>query len=244
MNTTDTGKIGQGAGAGAGMEAASGRTELFGRLSEEHFRTAMEHSAIGMALVGLDGKWLKVNEALCRLVGYTEEELLRIDFQTITHPDDLDADLAQVQRMLAGEIETYQMEKRYFHKMGRIVWILLTVALARDAEGRPGYFISQIQDIGQRRQAEEMMRRDAQIFAQLQDCVLCTDFAGKITYWNEAATNLHGWTAEEMHGHSVFDMFPPETREAVEREFAAFGDRPELSGVFWVLNKDHSRVWV
>jgi PAS domain S-box-containing protein len=239
----DTNKPGE-AEAGAVDEAANGRTELFGRLSEKHFRTAMEHSAIGMALVAPDGKWLKVNEALCRLVGYTQAELLRIDFQTITHPEDLDADMAQVRRMLAGEIETYHMEKRYIHKSGRIVWILLTVALARDGEGRPEYFISQIQDISQRRQAEEMMRRDAQIFAQLQDCVLCTDFAGRITYWNEAATRLHGWTAEEMHGNSIFEMFPAATRGAVEGEFAAFGERPELSGVFWVLNKDHSQVWV
>ena len=238
----DTDKKDQNAGAGAGI--ANGEAELFGRLSEEHFRAAMEHSAIGMALVGLDGKWLKVNQALCRLVGYTEAELLRIDFQTITHPEDLDRDLAQARRMAAGEIATYHMEKRYFHKSGRVVWILLTVAMARDAAGRPAYFISQIQDITQRREAEEMMRRDAQIFAQLQDCVLCTDFSGKITYWNDAATRLHGWTAEEMQGHSIFDMFPPETRAAVEREFALFGERPELSGVFWVKNKDDSQVWV
>ncbi len=240
----DTGDMGRKGGSGAGVEAANGGAELLGRLSEEHFRAAMEHSAIGMALVGLDGRFLKVNQALCRLVGYTEAELLRIDFQTITHPEDLDRDLAQAQRMVAGDIATYHMEKRYFHKTGRIVWILLTVALARDGEGKPAYFISQIQDITQRREAEELMRRDAQIFAQLQDCVLCTDFAGRITYWNEAATRLHGWTAEEMQGHSIFDMFPPETRVAVEREFAAFGDRPELSGVFWVKNKDDSQVWV
>src|SRR5262249_16106072 len=122
------------------------------------------------------------------------------------------------------------------------VWVLLDVTLVRDAAGAPRYFISQIQDITQRREAEAVMRRDLQIFAQLQDCVLCTDFSGNITYWNDAATRLHGWTAAEMHGHCIFDMFPPETRSAVQKEIASFGARKDLTGVFHVCNKDGSRV--
>src|SRR5918999_5296968 len=84
------------------------------RASEERFRSAVHYSAIGMALVAPDGRFLEVNPALCRLVGYTRDELLARTFQDITHPDDLEADLRFVRRMLAGEIETYQMEKRYF----------------------------------------------------------------------------------------------------------------------------------
>jgi len=116
------------------------------RRSEDQFRSAMEDSPIGMALVAPNGHWLKVNKALCAIVGYTEEELLVTDFQSITHPDDLDADLSQVRRILAGEIKTYQMEKRYIHKDGRLIWILLNVSLVRSDEGQPLYFISQIQD--------------------------------------------------------------------------------------------------
>ncbi|MEM6841416.1 MAG: PAS domain S-box protein [Bacteroidota bacterium] len=110
------------------------------------FRLAMEHSAIGLALLDPDGRWLKVNKALCDIVGYTESELLKIDFQTITHPDDLEADLDVVSRLLAGEIETYNLHKRYYHKKGHIIWILLTVSLVRDEHNQPLYFISQIQD--------------------------------------------------------------------------------------------------
>lgn len=100
-----------------------------------------------MALVAPDGKWLKVNRAVCAITGYSEAELLERTFQDITHPDDLDLDIANVHRMLAGEIASYQMEKRYFRRDGAIVWVLLSVSLVRDDEARPRFFISQIQDI-------------------------------------------------------------------------------------------------
>lgn len=131
------------------------RTEDALRESQERFSSAFKDAAIGMALVGTDGQWLQVNPALCALVGYTEQELLATTFQAITHPDDLDADLAFLRQMLAGEIPTYHMEKRYFHKQGHIVWILLIVSLVRDPFGQPLYFISQIQDITDRKRVED-----------------------------------------------------------------------------------------
>jgi len=122
------------------------------RHSEEQFRSAMQFSAIGMALVALNGQWLEVNQAICDIVGYSKEELLATDFQSITHPDDLAADLAFVEQLVRGDRQTFQMEKRYIHKQGRQVWILLNVSLVRDDAGQPRYFISQIQDITERRQ--------------------------------------------------------------------------------------------
>jgi PAS domain S-box-containing protein len=127
-------------------------------LSEERFRNAVEYSAIGMSLVAPDGRWVKVNPALCKIVGYTQEELLARTFQDITHPDDLAGDLVQVGELLAGRITHYSMEKRYFHQTGRIVWILLNVSLVRDLTGEPLYFVSQIMDITERKQAEGLMR--------------------------------------------------------------------------------------
>src|SRR5262249_43558640 len=97
------------------------------RLAEERFRNAFEEAPIGMSLVAPDGRWVRVNRASCEIVGYSEQELLGLTFQDITHPDDLDADLEYVRQMLAGEIRTYRMEKRYFHKDGHIVWINLSV---------------------------------------------------------------------------------------------------------------------
>ncbi len=124
-------------------------------VEEEKFRNAFEFAPIGLALVAPDGRWLRVNRAICDILGYSEEELLAIDFQTITHPGDLGADLDNVLRVLDGTLVSYQMEKRYFHKSGRVVVVLLSVSLVRDASGAPRFFVSQIQDIGSRKVAEE-----------------------------------------------------------------------------------------
>jgi two-component system, sensor histidine kinase and response regulator len=121
----------------------------------EAIRAAFDFAAIGMAVVGTDGQFLRVNRALCEIVGRAEPDLVGRTFQSITHPDDIDRDVAQMRRMLAGEIPSYEMEKRYFHDDGHVVWVLLGVQLARDAQGRPLYFLSQIQDISARKKAEE-----------------------------------------------------------------------------------------
>jgi PAS domain S-box-containing protein len=143
--------------AGA-LGAALGRQLVIDELrgSEEIFRTAMEMASIGMALVKPDGRFLKVNAALCELMGYDEADLLANDFQSITHPEDLDSDLKLVQSALAGDIDRYRLEKRYYHKTGRIVWVLLSVSLVRNRAGLPSYFITQIQDIGEQREMERI----------------------------------------------------------------------------------------
>jgi len=117
------------------------QTEDMLRSSEARFRGAFDFSAIGMSLVSLDGRWLEANPALCQIVGYSEKELLTKTFQEITHPDDLETDLAYVRQILAGEILAYKMEKRYFHKSGHVVWVLLSVSLVRDIQNQPLYFV-------------------------------------------------------------------------------------------------------
>ena len=124
------------------------------RESEERFRCAFDHAPIGMAIVGLDGRWLKVNRALCEIVGYAEHELLDGLFQDITHPEDLAADLALVRQLLTGQARCSHMTKRYLHRGGRVVWIVLSVSLVRDAAGAPLYFISQVQDVTERKRVE------------------------------------------------------------------------------------------
>lgn len=122
--------------------------------SEQRFRIAFNDAAIGMALISPEGTFLQVNRSLCEIVGYSEAEIKMIDFQSITHPDDLDANLSYVRQMLDNEICTYQMEKRYIHKCGQIVWILLSVSLVRDKLGKPLYFIAQIQNISDAKHRE------------------------------------------------------------------------------------------
>src|SRR5262249_26365237 len=140
------------------------RAEEALRNSEERYRQVEEHAPTGLALVALDGRWVRVNPALCALLGYSGDELLGRTFQDVTHPEDRDT--ALYERLLAGELPTYQREERYVRKDGRVVWILLSVSLVRDAAGRPLYAISQVQDITARKRAEEALRRANEELAQ------------------------------------------------------------------------------
>jgi PAS domain S-box-containing protein len=128
------------------------------RESEERFRTAFHQAAVGIAHVGLDGRWLLVNQRLCDIVGYQPEELELMAFQDITHPDDLDLDLKYVHEMLVGNIQTYTMEKRYFRKDGSLVWVNLTVSLTHTASGKPKYFISVVEDISDRKHSQRQIQ--------------------------------------------------------------------------------------
>ncbi|MCA8932569.1 MAG: PAS domain S-box protein, partial [Rhodospirillaceae bacterium] len=127
--------------------------------SEQRFRGAFETAPHGMALVDTDGRFLAANDALCKMLGYSTEELLRTDFQSITDPEDLQVDLGYVRRMLAGEIRSFQMEKRYIHKDGHTIWGLLSVSLVRALDGSPIHFVSQVLDLTDRRRTEEQLRQ-------------------------------------------------------------------------------------
>ena len=128
------------------------------RETEEQFRNAFDHAAIGMALVSPQGAWLRVNRSLCELVGYSEQELLNSNFQAFTHADDLGNDLANLYRMMQGETPTCQVEKRYVHRQGQIVWVLNSVSLVRDSDNNPAHFIFQLQDITERKRAEAALQ--------------------------------------------------------------------------------------
>ena len=135
------------------------RAELTLRAGEELNRATFEQAAVGIAHVGTDGRWLRVNDKLCAIVGYPREGLLEMTFQDITHSEDLETDLDYVRRVLSGEINTYSMEKRYFRKDRCLVWINLTVSLVRTAAGEPKHFISVVEDITERKRVEEEMQR-------------------------------------------------------------------------------------
>ncbi len=136
--------------AGLGLRRAAAERQS----AETHFRSAFEDAGIGMALVGLDGRFLRVNRALCEIVGYGETELLATNFQQITHADDLQEDLGLVRELVEGRRRTYRMEKRYLHRAGHVVWTTLTVSLVRGPDGAPGHFISQIEDTTARKRLE------------------------------------------------------------------------------------------
>src|SRR5690606_20441304 len=121
---------------------------------EIRFRTIFERASVGIALLATAGRWRQVNGKLCDIIGYTHQELWNLSFQDITHPEDLDADLALVAQLLAGEIDHCTLEKRYIRRDGQTVWINLCVSLIRDIDGRPQQFIAIVEDINSRKQAE------------------------------------------------------------------------------------------
>ena len=151
------------------------RAESAFRVSEERFAQSFEHAPIGMALVSLQGRWLQVNPAMSKILGYSAKELSDIDFQTVTHPEDLTQDLDLVRQTLSGEISSYQMEKRYFHKDGHEVFALLSVSLVHGEGGKPLYFVSQIVDISGRKNAELQLessfKKLGQANAKLEDAI-------------------------------------------------------------------------
>jgi PAS domain S-box-containing protein len=130
------------------------------RTAQRRFRSVFEYSAVGMALVGKDGRWLAVNRSLCEMLGYSEQELLATNFQLLTHPDDLVADLSYARRVFAGEIPFYHMEKRYIHKQGHVVWVTLTGSAVPDASGKISYGVAQVQDITVKKNVEAALGRD------------------------------------------------------------------------------------
>ncbi|WP_312240089.1 diguanylate cyclase [Pantoea sp.] len=165
--------------------------------SETRFRHAMEYSAIGMALVAPQGDWLQVNQSLCRTLGYSAAELEKTTFQQITHPDDLVNDLRQIEKILNGEAESYTLEKRYFRKDGEIVWARLTVSLVRDARQQPLYFISQIIDISELKQSEQVNRR-------LMERITLANEAGGVGVWEwNLVTNEMNW---DKRMYALYDV--------------------------------------
>ncbi|MBE9045196.1 PAS domain S-box protein [Pleurocapsales cyanobacterium LEGE 10410] len=136
-------------------------------MSEVRFRSTFEQAAVGIAHVAPDGRWLRVNQKFCQIVGYTKPELLQKTFQEITHPEDLQLDLEYIRQMLSGEIESFSIEKRYLRQNNTVVWINLTVSLVRNSAGEPDYFISVVEDISDRHELKVSLQKSLRRLSNL-----------------------------------------------------------------------------
>jgi PAS domain S-box-containing protein len=253
--------------AGAAVRMIGGMTDQTDRKraeqalqeSEERFAGAFEHAPIGVALVSPDGRWLKVNRAICNLVGYSEAELLTRTFQDITYPEDLEIDLENVRRMIAGEIRTYQMEKRYVHASGHLVSVLLNVSLVRNSENEPRYFISQIQDITSRKEAEaarklseKALRESHDQFQLLADNItdafwIRSPDMRELHYISPAFERIWGRSAASMYGNPQLwaELVLPEDRERVHQSFAALkGEARSLDIEYRIVRPDGEIRWI
>lgn len=220
--------------------------------SQQLLDNAFELSLIGNALVTPEGDWIKVNPALCQMLGYAESELLQTNFRDITYPEDLAADQNYIDQLLCDEIHACEFEKRYIHRHGHIIWALLSVSLVRDSEGQPLNFIVQIQDITGRKQAEETLRsmneqlelavnerttelekayaRLKKSKAQYQDLYdHAPDMYGsvdikskKIIRCNQTLMQELCYCKKEVLGRPIFELYHPDCHPQAERAFQTF----------------------
>jgi two-component system sensor histidine kinase/response regulator len=186
--------------------------------SEKRFRETFDEAPIGIALVAPDGRWLQVNHALCAIVGYTADELLSLTFQDVTHPDDLEADLELLQRTLAEDVPTHQMEKRYIHKRGHQVWIKLSVALVRDGDGTPAHFVSHIEDITHAKEIELALRENTRMLDESQSVAGLGSWGWNLEtgepWWSDQQFRLYGFdpSLEVPTSEQLLERVHPEDR--------------------------------
>jgi PAS domain S-box-containing protein len=190
------------------------------RESEERFRATFEQAAVGVAHVGPDGRWLRVNDELCEITGYPRTELSGMTFQDITHPDDLQKDLDHLNRLLVGEIRSYSTEKRYLRKDGSVVWINLTVSAVVDTSGHLKYFITNIVDVTERKEAQEALsqseeRYRAVVEQSAEGLYLVDGDTKRILETNPTLQNMLGYTAAELRGMELHEIVA-HAREDVE----------------------------
>jgi PAS domain S-box-containing protein len=197
--------------------SARSQEERRRREAERQFETAFARAAAGMALCGIDGRWLRANQAFCELTGYEPEELYALTFADITHPDDLEATLEADTSLLMGEVNGYELEKRYVRKDDEPVWVSLAVGLLRGEDGEPVHYIVNAQDISLRKRMEEDLARSAHGAAVDRDLMCMVSGGGRIErlqgHWREVL----GWGGEELCGHELVEYVHPDDRAETVR---------------------------
>ena len=200
-----------------------------GGISAQEFQTTFNLAAVGIAHVGLDGQWLRVNRQMCDMLGYTREELLASTFRAVSYAEDLDKDDALLQETLDGKRSAYTLEKRYVRKDGSPVWVSNHVSAVKSRDGKVHEAIAVVVDITERRRALAAERRLAAIISSSEDAILGIDLDMMITDWNVGAEKVYGYSADEVVGRSVAILIPDdrvdEERRIIERIKA--GERVE-----------------
>ncbi len=180
--------------------------------SEANFRSSFEYAGIGMAIVSLTGRWLRVNPMLQRMLGYTEQELRRTTFLEMTHPDHREDDVQRMAALKSGSIEVYNAEKRYLHKNGSVIWGNVNVSVVKNAVGEPFYFVAQIEDITARKTISDQLTESAnvlQLFVEHSPAALAmVDKDMRYLQVSKRWIIDYGLTEKDIIGKSHYEIFP------------------------------------
>jgi PAS domain S-box-containing protein len=176
-------------------------------VSENRFRLTFDNSPVGLTLSSLRpgdlGRYLHANAAMSAITGYTADELSRMTYADLQHPDDVATTDEYARRLRSGEIDTLRVERRYRHKQGHTIWVAIRVAVVRDEEGDARYVVNQVEDITARRTADAELRRQARLLALIPAAVIVRDLDGTIRWWNARATELYGWPLTAATGKAA-----------------------------------------
>lgn len=172
--------------------------------SEQRFRDIFAQAPVGQVMISLEGRFLQANRAFCQITGYPENELLLLDVKTISHPEDNPRSNERFRQLIRGEIPYYQLEKRFIRRDGMVVDTLLSASLVRDNDRQPKYVVALVQDMTERKRAEEALRATNQTVRALVQAaplgIATLDEQGRIASWNPAAEHIFGWTEREVIG--------------------------------------------
>jgi PAS domain S-box-containing protein len=212
------------------------------RKRAEQFESAFNHAPIGMALVSLDGGFLRANDAFGNIVGYSTHEIESFDFQRLTHAADLEADLAQVADLISGKISSYKLDKRYIHKSGRPVWVRLSVSMVDAEDGNPPHFIAQVEDLTNEREAENRYRLMAR---NSTDMITTTDLDGRITFISPSCEKIVGLNPDDLLGKPAFDFVHPEDLAGLRQQYGSLIRTGSAERVRWRSQRpDGQWVWL
>jgi diguanylate cyclase (GGDEF)-like protein/PAS domain S-box-containing protein len=192
------------------------------RESEKHFREIIEHAPLGMTTVTLDGRFIQVNQAFCDIVGYQKDELKNLSFGAITHPDDINISLENIQKLIAGEIDSYRIEKRYFHKDGHIVWAQVDTSIQRIPAEGPEFLICQIKDFTEQMRAEELLLKQKQfsddIINSLPGIFYMLNQQGQFIRVNPQLMEVSGYSKDELGRMTALDLFDGEDKKRIAQK--------------------------
>ncbi|MGV3684406.1 MAG: PAS domain S-box protein [Daejeonella sp.] len=214
------------------------------RLSEAEFRAAFEYSALGMSLMDIDGRWIRINESFCRILGYTNRELMSRSLYELAHADDRDKDIPFVREVLSGSKKSYHLEKRYIHKNGTVVWVHQASSVVHDIDYKPSHWTVQIQDITEQKAVEDALREERELLRTLIDniptAVFIKDLESRKMLVNKAECDFMGVKdASEILGKNDFELFPIDfARITVAEDQEVFTTRKPI------INREKVITWI